>query len=151
MGGFRQCFTAAAGYTLLRCDYNWLELCTLASVCETTFGFSVLADVIRSGIDPHAYTAALFENVTLEEFMTWKDSEDAELKERFTTHRHRAKAINFGIAGGQGISSLREAALENFGVFLTHVSLLQYSWQGFSITDSFGISSISSAERGKKA
>lgn len=58
-GDFRSCFIASDGNFLLTSDYGAIELCTLAAVCQKRFGFSVLGDTIRSGKDPHLYTAAL--------------------------------------------------------------------------------------------
>lgn len=58
-GDFRSCFIASDGNFLLTSDYGAIELCTLAAICQKRFGFSVLGDTIRSGKDPHLYTAAL--------------------------------------------------------------------------------------------
>ena len=50
----------------MACDYSFIELCTLAAVAEHRYGSSQLAKVIRDGIDPHCFTAAMFENMSLE-------------------------------------------------------------------------------------
>jgi hypothetical protein len=117
-GGFREAFRARPGHVLLICDYSFIELCTLAVVCEQRFGFSMLGRVIRRGIDPHCFTAAMFEGIELDEFMSWKDG-SSEQKERFKALRQRAKAINFGIPGGEGALALQEYALSAYGVEIT--------------------------------
>ena len=117
-GGFREAFHARAGHVLLICDYSFIELCTLAVVCEQRFGFSMLGSVIRRGIDPHCFTAAMFEGIELEAFMKWRDG-TPEQRERFKALRQRAKAINFGIPGGEGALALQEYALSAYGVEIT--------------------------------
>ncbi|ELR14116.1 uncharacterized protein ACA1_322130 [Acanthamoeba castellanii str. Neff] len=90
-GGFREMFRASEGRLILSVDYDFIELCTLASVCEARYGYSNLAEVIRKGVDPHSFTASMFEGVELAQFMSWKDSADGELRTKFTTLRQRAK------------------------------------------------------------
>lgn len=118
-GGYREIFCARENHVFVICDYSFIELCTLAVVCERKFGFSMLANVIRKGIDPHCFTAAMFEKVTLDEFMTWKDSENPDLRSKFKNSRQRAKAINFGIPGGEGAVALKEYAKSAYQVELT--------------------------------
>lgn len=48
-GGYREMFIASPGYVLVAVDYKFIELCTLAAICEFRYGKSVLADVIRKG------------------------------------------------------------------------------------------------------
>ena len=55
------------GHLFLIVDYSFIELRTLAAVCEARYGRSRLADVIRAGIDPHCYTAAMFEGMELDD------------------------------------------------------------------------------------
>jgi hypothetical protein len=112
-GGFREIFRASEGRLILSVDYDFIELCTLASVCEARYGYSNLAQVIRKvrfqaprtvnpcralssaecaqGVDPHSFTASMFEGVELAEFMSWKESPTGELRTKFTTLRQRAK------------------------------------------------------------
>lgn len=68
-GGFRELFVAKPGYFLLAGDYSYIELRTLAAVCEARFGFSRLADTVREGTDPHCFTAAMLLGMTLPQFM----------------------------------------------------------------------------------
>ncbi|KNC46341.1 uncharacterized protein AMSG_02793 [Thecamonas trahens ATCC 50062] len=119
MPGFRECYVARPGAVLLTVDYSFIELCTLAAVCEARYGQSVLADVIRNGVDPHAFTAAVCDDMSLPEFEAQKHSSDEATRARYKYLRQRAKAINFGLPGGQGARSLREYAA-SFGVSLTY-------------------------------
>jgi hypothetical protein len=49
---FRRAFVASPGHFLLAIYYSFIELRTLAAVCLQRYVRSVLADVIRQGIDP---------------------------------------------------------------------------------------------------
>lgn len=118
-GGFREVFGASPGHVLVTVDYDFIELCTLAAVCLANYGFSVLADVIKKGIDPHGFTAAMIEGVSFETFMSWKNSEDPELKQKFSTLRQKAKAVNFGIPSGLSAAGLSIYAKSAYGAELS--------------------------------
>jgi hypothetical protein len=126
---FRRLFQAPPGRFLLAVDYAFIELRTLAAVTARRFGQSQMAEVIKAGIDPHAYTAALMLDLTPEEFMTWKNSEEpleetdrqgckheTTKKTKFAQSRQAAKAINFGVPGGLGPTSLVDYAQRTYGV-----------------------------------
>ncbi len=113
--GFREIFVARAGHVLLTIDYSALELRTLAAVCESRYGYSILADVIRAGTDPHCYTAALLTGIDLAQFMELKQSEPGKFKHQ----RQAAKAVNFGVPGGLGAASLSQYARLTYGVDLS--------------------------------
>lgn len=114
-GGFRELFVASPGHLLLAIDYSYVELRTLAAVCEAWFGKSQLADTIRRGIDPHCFTAAMLLGTPLDEFMGLRDSDP----KRFKDYRQSAKAVNFGVPGGLGAKKLVGQARENYGVSMT--------------------------------
>ena len=114
-GQFRQIIVPSPGYLLLTVDYSFVELVTLAATCQARFGFSRLGDVIRQGIDPHCYTAAMLTGVSLNEFMSWKSSD----KDRFKLARQQAKPVNFGVPGGMGLVTLVERAESDYGVTMT--------------------------------
>jgi hypothetical protein len=127
-GGFRELFVPSPGHLLLAIDYTFIELRTLAAVCEARFGSSRLADTIRAGTDPHCYTAALLLNLTPEEFMALADAVDEVeidgVTQRrkgywFKKHRQHAKPVNFGVPGGLGAPSLVDYARNNYKVALT--------------------------------
>lgn len=111
-GGLREAFIARPGHLLLIIDYAFLELRTLAAVCEAKYGKSVLANVIREGVDPHVYTAALVNAMELDEFKGLKKSNPS----KFKSDRQAAKAVNFGVPGGLGAISLSAYAKATYGV-----------------------------------
>jgi hypothetical protein len=124
---FRELFVASPGHYLLAVDYRYVELVALAAVCEARFGRSRLADVIRQGIDPHAFTAAMVLGVPFDEFMSWEGSEQVveidgkrqTLGRRFKDARQFAKPVNFGVPGGLGAASLVTYARAKYGVEMT--------------------------------
>jgi len=112
---FRGVFEVAPGKKLFTVDYSFIELRTLAAICYDMFGYSVLGDVIKAGRDPHAYTAALINNIDFEDFLALKKTDPA----RYKKDRQSAKALNFGIPGGLGAKKLVSYAAQTYGVHLT--------------------------------
>lgn len=110
VGGFREMIVPSPGFVFLGIDYAAIELRTLAAVCERRYGRSQLAEVIKKGIDPHSFTASMFEGVSLEDFAKLP------MKKQL---RQQAKAINFGIPGGLGAKSLVAYAAATYGVTLS--------------------------------
>lgn len=103
-GGIREMFIAEPGHTLLITDYSTLELCTLAQVCLSRYGESVMADKINEGVDLHKYYAATMRGVKEEEVTKgW---------------RQEAKAANFGFPGGLGVNTFIEFSA-GYGLELT--------------------------------
>jgi DNA polymerase I-like protein with 3'-5' exonuclease and polymerase domains len=113
----REAVIPAPGYLFLCIDYAAIELRTLAAVCQARFGFSKLADVIRSGTDPHSYTAAMFAGVGLDEFKQLPDAKQL---------RQQAKAVNFGLPAGLGAASLVTYARFSYGVVMTLEQATQF-------------------------
>ena len=124
-GMVRHAFVPSPGFFLLSVDYSSIDLRALAAVCLHRYGRSVLAEVIRQGIDPHAHTAAMILGIPLDEFRRWK--EDGTVAERrqvggreqvvtyaqkFKEMRDAAKAINFGVPAGLGIAEPRQVCPE---------------------------------------
>jgi DNA polymerase I-like protein with 3'-5' exonuclease and polymerase domains len=112
---FREVIVPAPGHLLLAVDFKFIELVTLAAVCERRFGFSKLADVIRDEVDPHCYTAALLLNMRYEQFMRLKLSEP----KKFKQWRQASKGVNFGVPGGLGVNALVSYAQRTYGVEMT--------------------------------
>ena len=106
----REAVVPRPGYVFLIIDYAALELRTLAAVCRQRYGFSKLADVIKSGIDPHSYTAAMFAGVELDQFNALPNKKQL---------RQQAKAVNFGLPGGLGAAALASYAKHSYGVTMT--------------------------------
>lgn len=109
-GGFREMIVPSRGSLFLGIDYSAIELRTLAAVLERRYGRSRLADVLREGVDPHAFTASMFRGVSLDEFSRLPDRKKL---------RQQAKALNFGIPGGLGAKSLVSYAATTYGVDLS--------------------------------
>jgi hypothetical protein len=130
-GMFRQAFVPSKGHLLLAVDYSFIELVTLAAVCLKRYGQSVLADVIKAGRDPHAYTAAMFFGVPPEDFASWKDCGEfvqgplaagragVTRGKLFKDWRQAAKAVNFGTPGGLAPTGLVDYAKNTFKVTMT--------------------------------
>ena len=118
-GGFRESFVARPGFVLVILDYRFSELRTLAAVCEARFGESRLAEVIRAGVDPHVYTAAMLAGMEPDDFKLLASANDPADRERYGELRQKAKAINFGIPGGLGAAALVAYALAQYGVVMS--------------------------------
>jgi hypothetical protein len=127
-GGFRELFVPSPGYLMLAIDYTFIELRTLAAVCEARFGYSKLADTIRAGTDPHCYTAAMLLDIGLEEFLALATREDEVATDggtqkkkgyRYKKYRQGAKPVNFGVPGGLGALSLVDYARNTYKVTLS--------------------------------
>ena len=112
---FRETVIPSAGHLLLTVDYKFIELVTLAATCEQRFGFSRLGEIIRDGVDPHCYTAALLLGMGYDEFLRLKKRDLGQFKQ----WRQMAKPINFGVPGGMGAESLVDYARRNYHVELT--------------------------------
>jgi DNA polymerase I-like protein with 3'-5' exonuclease and polymerase domains len=144
-GGFREIFCPSPGHHLLAVDYAAIELVTLAAVCEARYGRSVLADVIREGRDPHAYTAAILLGRDPDEFLLFRKSDP----EQFKAARQNAKALNFGLPGGLGPKSLVAYAHRSYRVSMTLEQATEFrdrmitevypEWQKYLSDDSMAI------------
>ncbi len=104
-GGVRECIVAAPGYMLLAGDYKCIEMVALAEICFQLYGASALRDLLNAGGDPHQLVAAR---------ILGKDPDSVTKKER-----QQAKAVNFGIPGGMGVTGFLDYARQNYGVAFT--------------------------------
>lgn len=123
-GWFRAHFVARPGKTLYTVDYAAIELRTLAATCERWLGFSKLGEVIRSGKDPHCYTAALVVGESYDKVRGEVKKEGAEdwpegQPKVYSGYRQSAKAVLFGLGGGLGAPRLVAYAKLNYGVDMT--------------------------------
>jgi DNA polymerase I-like protein with 3'-5' exonuclease and polymerase domains len=106
----RQSIIADPGHVLFIIDYNCLELRTLAHICMQRYGSSKLGEVMKSGKDPHSYTAAIFHNMNIDEFNCRADRKKL---------RQHAKVFNFGIPGGLGTKSIVDFAKKQYEVSIS--------------------------------
>lgn len=104
--GIRECFVPRPGKVFLDCDYDGLELRTLAQACLKLLGKSRLAEVINEGKDPHLMFAAEVLGIDYEEAVRRQEEEDPEIEEA----RQNAKPANFGFPGGLGIRTFIQFA-----------------------------------------
>lgn len=116
---FRELYVAPPGRLLVSCDYSYIELRTLAEICEKRLGYSKLAEVIRNGVDPHAHTARLLMGL---DQLAWDVLPPPIKKEK----RQAAKALNFGIPGGLGATKLQGYAKANYGVSLSAAEAAEF-------------------------
>lgn len=84
----RRCFVAKPNHKIIAADYSQVELRLLATIADVKF----LQDAFRENVDIHRKTASQVFNIPYNEV----DS----------THRRRAKAINFGIIYGMSAYGL---------------------------------------------
>ncbi|MCH8243753.1 MAG: hypothetical protein IH897_14250 [Planctomycetes bacterium] len=73
----------------------------------------------RAGVDIHAKTAASMLGVPLDEFMSWKKSDDPELKGKYALGRQKAKAVNFGLLYTMSAKGLIAYAWKSYSVVFT--------------------------------
>lgn len=116
--GIRECFVPRKGKVFLDADYDGMELRTLAQVCIDLFGFSVLADVLNAGRDPHLMVAAEILSISYEEAERRANDKDPEVDDA----RQTGKVANFGFPGGLGIEALIFFARKVYKVKLTELS-----------------------------
>jgi len=115
-GGIRDCFIPRDGHVFVLCDYDAVEMRTLAQCYLDLVGRnSPLGDMYQEdpNFDPHSYFGAQLLNITYEEMLKRVASGDQEAKE----YRQRAKPANFGYAGGMGAGAF-VAYARGYGVIL---------------------------------
>lgn len=138
----RECYEARPGYVLFSLDYGAMELGTLAQKCLDLFGFSVLADKINAGVDPHAYLGGQLayaldhrfnevcvesqlgtQDAIFEAFLSLKDSPHEEIQALFKHYRTFAKPTGLGYPGGLGPDTFVAYAKATYGVIVESVEL----------------------------
>ncbi|KKL26853.1 hypothetical protein LCGC14_2391080, partial [marine sediment metagenome] len=112
-GRVRECVIPRQGWVFGFCDFDTLEMRTLAQVCLHLFGFSALADAVHEGLDFHSAMAADMLKVPYRDFMAKLKTGDKEYKNA----RQGCKIANYGMAGGMGWSTFIKYA-KGFGVIV---------------------------------
>jgi hypothetical protein len=96
--GVRECFIPRPGWMFMFCDYDTLEMLTLAQVCLELFGYSKIAEAAWAGEDFHLSFAADMMGISYAEAQQRMADGDPHMIEM----RQGAKIANYGMAGGMG-------------------------------------------------
>lgn len=107
--GFRECFVPRPGYNFVACDFRMLELVSLAQCCKFEFGGTHMIDLIKSGVDLHAFIGAAILKIPYEKFD----------KVLHYWERQCGKCVNFGGPGMLSAETLVVYAKCNYGVVMT--------------------------------
>ncbi|MEK7112096.1 MAG: DNA polymerase, partial [Patescibacteria group bacterium] len=111
-GEIRGCFEPRQGYYYCSVDYDTAELRSLGQCNLDLVGYSVMADELNNGMDPHLGFAAFVLNIPYEQ--TVKNKNDKKIKE----YRQFGKIFNFGAPGGMKPPALTQYA-KGYGVDLS--------------------------------
>lgn len=113
-GKVRECIIPRPGNVFAFCDYDTLEMRTLAQVCINLFGFSDIGDAIRAGKDLHVDLFAEVLAMPYGQALDLYKAGDAEIE----NGRQLSKIGNYGLGGGMGIDSLVSYA-KGYGVIIS--------------------------------
>jgi hypothetical protein len=114
-GKVRDCFIPRPGFVFINCDFDTLEMRTLAQVCLVLLGYSAMAQALREGQDLHLALAAELLEITYEEAFKRYEAGDPEVEEA----RQFAKIPNFGCPGGLSPETLVDYARTAYGKVIT--------------------------------
>jgi hypothetical protein len=109
---FRRLFVPGPDKLVLGLDYSSIEMLTLAAECQARYGHSRLREVLKSGVDPHAFTAAMLLGISDEAFQALATTDKA----KYELNRKKAKIANFGFPAGYSAQSLAFSAKIDRGV-----------------------------------
>jgi hypothetical protein len=131
-GDVRPCFVPRPGYWFLSVDYSFIELVTWAQTCIDLVGFSMMAEAIKAGMDPHVDMGAEIlraegREVDYKSLNAARKAGEVWAKDA----RQLAKAANFGLMGGLGAGTFIDYAWATYGVRLTESKAWQVkrAWQ----------------------
>lgn len=108
----RRAYPAPPGYLFWQMDFSQGELRVMACLANELN----MIEAYRQGIDLHAKTAAQLNDVSLEEFLSWKKHEDAALRQKYALLRQGGKAGNFGLLYGMSAKGFVTYAYNSYGV-----------------------------------
>jgi DNA polymerase-1 len=111
-GRVRECVIPRPGNVFAFCDYDTLEMLTLAQVCLDLFGYSEIANAALAGIDFHTALAADMMGISYKTALARIEDGDSVMVEA----RQYCKIGNYGFSGGMGpdafISYAKGAGIE---------------------------------------
>jgi hypothetical protein len=129
--GERECFIPAPGNVFIACDYDTMELRTLAQCCLWAVGNSKLGEAIKAGLDPHLALAAELLGMEYQEALTIYNTPNLSepRRDEVKLARQGCKIANFGYPGGMGASAFRDYA-RGYGMELTteQAETLKENW-----------------------
>ena len=105
-GKVRECIIPREGSLFAFCDYDTLEMRTLAQVCLDLFGYSEIAESIKAGRDLHIDLAADMLGMSYEAALARFIAGDADI----ANARQFCKIGNYGFAGGMSAKTFVEYA-----------------------------------------
>ncbi len=160
MEGVRECFlppapdpvTAPKGYVMCSADYKALELCSVAQVTYSLFGYSVHREKINQGYDLHTYLGSgmakvlaplavgdaidhdsAYKELNRRRKLKVKDSDEGPEAENMRlwkkeagTWRNFAKPVGLGYPGGLGPATLVTLGRTTYGVEMTEDQATQF-------------------------
>lgn len=113
-GGVRECYAARDGWAFVFCDYDTLELRSLAQVNLDLFGESAMAEALREGKDLHLDMAAEIAGIEYPKAVSLMEEGDSQIQE----FRQHSKPANFGFPGGMGAQKFVDYAA-GYGIKLS--------------------------------
>ena len=136
---YRKIFVPTEGFVFVEADLSQAELRIAAWAADET----TMLKVYRDGGDIHASTAAGMCNLSFDEFMLLKGSEEttnSKVKlngmtegEFFDLKRYQAKAVNFGFLYGMGWKKFRDYARTDYNIHLTEKEAAQMRTAFFNL------------------
>jgi hypothetical protein len=118
-GDVRKCFIPREGTVFAFCDYDTLEMRTLAQVCLDLFGKSDIAEAAHAGQDFHVALAADILGFSYDNALYLYEAGDAEM----TNARRFSKIGNYGFGGGMGPHAFTDYA-KGYGIVVTEEQAL---------------------------
>lgn len=97
-GGVRECHIARPGKMFVFCDYDTLEMATLAQVCYELFGYSYIREALIAEKDLHINLAAEIDDFSYEKAFALYEAGDKDMGDK----RQFSKIGNYGFAGAMG-------------------------------------------------
>lgn len=125
---FRPCFVPRQGWVFVFCDYDTIEMRTLAQTCLDLGFESELAVALNADKDVHVDLAADMLGIDYDEAIKRYEAEDPMLFGA-NSSRQYSKIGNYGLGGGMGPDAFRDYA-RGYDIDLTHDQCLEIH-QGF--------------------